>query len=341
MKNHERRSGFTLIELLVVIAIVAVLIALLLPAVQQAREAARRANCKSNLRQIGLAVFNYEAVAGCLPPGMSLAGTGNTVTWNGGWSAQARILPFLDQGPLFQKANFGLNKEDPANSAVVSLNVPVFLCPSEIQTQVSTHDYGNSGVISYAWCMGDWFIWGGFNRPQNRSAFGPNRARGLSDFTDGLSQTLMAAEVKTYQPTFICDGKQLQNIRDPNNVPGPVADPDTVAPEYLGGCRLYLLGHTEWSDGNAHASGFTTAWPPNFRTPSAAADNADVNLNSNNEEDGGPTFGAITARSYHADGVHVVLGDGSVRFVSSNVNSLIWRSLGTVAGGEPVAGNSF
>src|SRR3954467_12234709 len=110
-----RRRGFTLIELLVVIAIIAVLIALLLPAVQAAREAARRIQCVNNLKQIGLAIHNYHSAAGSFPMGITMApsssltggatGGPDYASWNG-WSAQALMLPFLEQGPLYNGCNF-------------------------------------------------------------------------------------------------------------------------------------------------------------------------------------------------------------------------------------------
>src|SRR6201995_2744815 len=106
----QARRGFTLIELLVVIAIIAVLIALLLPAVQSAREAARRAQCTNNLKQIGLALTHYESALGALPMSMSLSGYGNTVAYVTGWSAQARILPYLEGETLFNAANIGVFK---------------------------------------------------------------------------------------------------------------------------------------------------------------------------------------------------------------------------------------
>ena len=110
------RRGFTLIELLVVIAILSVLIALLLPAVQAARESARRLQCSNNLKQIGLGLHNYESADGVFPPSLVTSGTGNVVTWSGGWSAQARVLPFMEQGAMFNAINFAATYSDASNS---------------------------------------------------------------------------------------------------------------------------------------------------------------------------------------------------------------------------------
>ena len=339
------RPGFTLIELLVVIAIIAVLVGLLLPAVQAAREAARRMQCSNNLKQLGLALSNYEAALGALPMTIVFSGYGNTVTYETGWSAQARLLPFLEGNALFNAANLSVFKEDPPNATVISLNVNGFVCPSEVKTAVSTHDYGLSGLISYGVCAGDWFVWGGFNGPQNRQAFGPLRSRRLAEFTDGLSQTLSFAEVKTYQPASNCRFTPLPSVQNPNNIPSPLADPFAVSPEYdNGGCVTQNQNefHTEWADGHAHASGFTTAWPPNKAILGKVTyPGMDLDLNGINEENGGPTFAAINSRSYHPGGVNVMLGDGSVRFVKGTINGLTWRALGTVAGGEVVSGDAY
>ncbi|MBX6312708.1 MAG: DUF1559 domain-containing protein [Isosphaeraceae bacterium] len=339
------RRGFTLIELLVVIAIIAVLIALLLPAVQAAREAARRMQCVNNLKQIGLAVNNYESALGALPMTLAMSGTGNTVTYDLGWSAQARILPYLEGSTLFNAANISVFKEDPPNSTVIRLTVPVFICPSEVKPQPSTHDYGIAGVINYGFCGGDWFVWGGFNGPQNRQAFGPLRSRKLAEFTDGLSNTLFVSEVKAYQAASNCRFTTLPSVNDPNNIPSPLADPLTVAPEYdNGGCvtQNQYEFHTEWSDGHVHAAGFTTAWPPNKQSIGRVTyPGMDLDLNGKNEENGGPTFAAITARSYHPGGVNALFGDGTVRFVKSTINGLTWRALGTVAGGEVISGDAY
>ncbi|HEV8003660.1 MAG TPA: DUF1559 domain-containing protein [Planctomycetaceae bacterium] len=333
MPHPRSRSAFTLIELLVVIAIIAVLAALLLPAVQAAREAGRRTQCRSNLHQLGLALHNYESVFGVLPPSIQVIGTGNTLGSNGCWSILARLLPYFEQSNLYQKCNFRLNKEDPSNAAVIQQSIPLYICPSEIHTDVSTHPYGLSAVSSYGLCTGDWYVWGGYKRIANRTAFAPDRSLRLASITDGLSQTIFASEVKTYQATYVCDNVGLSLINNPNAVPPPTADPVTVAPEYNGGCRLYLLGHTEWSDGNSHATGFTTAWPPNKFTP-GGPNGIDMDVNGINEEDGGPTFAAITSRSWHALGVQSLMGDGSVQYYGNSIDPNVWRGLGSVSGGE-------
>jgi hypothetical protein len=191
-------------------------------------------------------------------------------------------------GNLFNAANFVLWKEDPQSSTAISQNVSFLLCPSEVQPQVSTHDYGLSGVTSYGVNQGDWFVWGGFNGPQNRNAFGMNRARRIAEFTDGTSQTLLAAHVKTYQPASNCQTIPLTSVTDPNNIPSPYANPFTVAPEYDNGTCItqnQFEFHTEWSDGNAHAGGFTTAWPPNkviIPPPGSMYAGMDLTLNGRN-----------------------------------------------------------
>jgi prepilin-type N-terminal cleavage/methylation domain-containing protein/prepilin-type processing-associated H-X9-DG protein len=341
------RRGFTLIELLVVIAIIAVLIALLLPAVQAAREAARRAQCINNLKQLGLAFLNYESSQSVLPPAFAGAGTGNIVTWTNGWSALARILPYLEQGNLYGAANFSIWKEDATNTTVVALNIAAFDCPSDPKTQPFLHDYGYGGVNSYGVCQGDWFVWGGFSGPDNGAAFSTNQARTLAAFTDGTSNSMFASEVKCSQPSANCKAA-LSQIQNPTSVPPPTAIPITVAPEY-NTCNPVLVGsapfefHTEWSDGNAHATGFTTAWPPNFKVIGTASWNLglDLDLNGINQESGGPSFAAITSRSYHPGGVNVLMGDGGVRFVKSTVNGWTWRALGTIGGGEVLSSDSY
>lgn len=103
-----------------------------------------------------------------------------------------------------------------------------------------------------------------------------------------------------------------------------------------------MEGHNEWPESGSHHIGFTTAWPPNRRIRGGpSGEYADLDITSKREKTGGPTFAAITARSYHPGGVNSVLGDGSVRFVKSTIDGRAWRALGTVAGGEVIGGDGF
>jgi prepilin-type N-terminal cleavage/methylation domain-containing protein len=150
------RRGFTLIELLVVIAIIAVLIALLLPAVQAAREAARRAQCVNNLKQIGLGLHNYHSANNVFPMGATqspINGPGDVNTSWSSWSAQAQMLPFLEQAPLYAAANFqwGVNPFGnacyPPNSTAALTVINTFLCPSDTNSQ-------RANINNYYACIG-------------------------------------------------------------------------------------------------------------------------------------------------------------------------------------------
>ena len=140
----------------------------------------------------------------------------------------------------------------------------------------------------------------------------------------------------------------LSLVQNPNNLPSPNADPLIVTPEY-NTCDPTLVGavqfefHTEWSDGNVHASGFNTAWPPEQGDSRTASWNSglDLDLNGINQESGGPAFAAITSRSYHPGGVDVLFGDCSARFVKSAVDGISCRPLGTISGGEVVSGDVY
>ena len=336
------RRGFTLIELLVVIAIIAVLIALLLPAVQAAREAARRIQCTNNMKQLGLGIHNYESTFGSLPPALLQTGSGSTITWSNGWSAHGRILPFMEQGPMFNSINFALRYSEPENTTIAGTVVAAFLCPSEVRQEPRISGTKQFGVVNYGWNRGDWYTWGGFAGPSNRGAFDVNRARRFAEFSDGLSNTVLASEVKTYQPNLGSCGAGLASINTMSNIPPTTADPYAVAPEYQAGCTLGLTGHTEWVDGAVHETGFTTAWTPNKRIVRKGGDpSQDLDLIGVRENKGGPTYAAVNARSYHPGGVNSLLGDGSVRFLKDAINGQAWRALGTLAGGEVISSDSY
>lgn len=336
----KRRNGFTLIELLVVIAIIAILIALLLPAVQQAREAARRTQCKNNLKQLGLALHNYESTYTCFPMSSVIVRRPDGSINTSFVGPYLRLLPYVEQGNVANAVDMNSAYGSLANAVAVGRKMELFLCPSDPNNQQKSHpEYGDIAGTSYGFCMGDWYVFLSPDAgPQNRSAFGPNMCRRFRDVTDGTSSTVFISEVKAYTP-YIRDCGGLVNIADPINVPPTTADPLTVAPEYgSAGCQFKTDGHSEWAEMAVHHVGFTTAWTPNKMTPGGPGmAYPDVDLTSRRERLGGPTFAAITSRSHHTGGVQSLLGDGSVRFVSSNIEGTIWRALGTIGNGEVVA----
>jgi prepilin-type N-terminal cleavage/methylation domain-containing protein len=188
--RHNSRNGtlgFTLVELLVVIAIIGVLVALLLPAVQSAREASRRMSCQNNLKQIALAVHNYHDTHKQLPPASmnaSLAGS----------SGFAAILPYLEQGNLYQQYDFSKGNSDPANLQVVSQRIKTYLCPSCLfirKVPVADCDANNRAPGTYAFSTSTGDPYGISDGAIVNANTPPTR---LASVTDGTSNTFLAGE---------------------------------------------------------------------------------------------------------------------------------------------------
>jgi prepilin-type N-terminal cleavage/methylation domain-containing protein/prepilin-type processing-associated H-X9-DG protein len=350
--ESTHRRGFTLIELLVVIAIIAVLIALLLPAVQSAREAARRIQCTNNLKQLGLGLMNYESSQSVLPPQQVLLATASSpaaLLWHSSWGVTSRLVPFMEQGPMFNSINFTLKTSALDNSTVVSSTLNVLLCPSEVNQQALINGATTTAVSSYGWCAGDWYVYGGMalnSAPLSRSAFTVNVSRRLAAFTDGLSNTVVASEGKTYTPVARnCFGTASNGtmtfppLTNPNAVPDAPSSFSIIQSIYQSCTQSGNIGHTIWVYGNSVYDGFTTALPPN--TKALVAPGVDVDVNTEDENNGGPTYAAITARSYHPGGVDALFCDGSVHFIKNSIAWTTWRQLGTIAGGEVVSSDSY
>jgi prepilin-type N-terminal cleavage/methylation domain-containing protein len=334
----HRNRGFTLVELLVVIAIIGVLVALLLPAVQAAREAARRMSCQNNLKQVALAMHNYQSAQGvypssfCIQPGTTLSGN------NGSWSAQGRILPYIEQNNAYEQVRLDIAWDAPANRAtgVPTMKITMYRCPSEANwgQRVDVAGLPYITPLNYTLNFGTWLVHNPANQQGGDGATFVNSQLTPASFLDGLSNTLCASEVKAFT-------SYLRNTADP----GPNPPASTVAFQGLSG-QLKLgpnlndnTGHTEWCDGRVHHSGFTTAFAPNTKVPyDSGGKTYDIDFNSRQEGQSAtqPTYAAITARSYHSGIVNAALMDGSVRSISQTISLVTWRALGTRAGGETV-----
>ena len=328
MSLRTNRSAFTLVELLVVIAIIGILVGLLLPAVQAAREASRRMSCSNNLKQMGLALHNYHDTFRRFPPG----GFYNRNLTNDSWSVQARILPQLEQANLQNLIDWGLSYSLQGN--VARTRVPVYLCPSEPndapRPSAKTHDPDFTYYpLNYAGNFGEWFVFDPRNNKSGNGIFVPNGKLRMGSITDGTSNTLAFSEVKAYNPYLRDSGMPAAA-----NVASPISAAEVLA---FGGNFKTNSGHTEWVDSRVHQSGFTTTFTPNTRVLlERNGEVFDVDFNSSREGKSTSqlTYAAVTSRSYHTGGVNAGLCDGSVHFMSANMDLRVWRAIGSRDGGE-------
>ncbi len=312
-----RPRGFTLIELLVVIAIIAILIALLLPAVQQAREAARRTQCKNHLKQLGLAMHNYLDTHKVLPPGTF---TGVYAEYAGGIVGFRRcwmqmMLPFVDQAPFYnQLTPYFQSGTDSLNIPLSIINTPVppLVCPSDPAAKISNKGQGffgnyvgNAGSVDARTLMG-----GSDTGLKLDGIFYGLSKSSTRDVLDGTSNVLMFSEVIV--------------VPDDSGV-GP-SGCYTGAYDYRGG----YWNPMSWG------VMFETLNPPNTKVPdqiwNACGDTQGVSY--------APCSGCalssnlVHARSYHTGGVHAVLCDGAVRFISNNIDRTTFQYLGSRNDGQ-------
>ncbi len=330
LRRALHRAGFTLIELLVVIAIIAVLVALLLPAVQQAREAARRSQCKNNLKQIGLAQHNYHDTFGVFPINIGWNSSNNSL--NGAFSDKVMMLPQLDQGPLWTQTNMNAQPWSKAytngspNIITQSQTLSVFVCPSLPRKPAQ----GTQGMFTYA------INNGAMPRPyqgQGHNGFaayvGGNANPGdtpvaASDVIDGLSQTAAYSEIlpdpgsNPYIPN--ATSRNWESCTSPATCRAACnGDTTSIDNREYGGSAWAMA----WG---AFKSGYTHTMNP--------METSCYSINNTGTDWGNTSLTA--AGSGHVGGVNVLMGDGSVRFVSTNVNWLTWLAVGTRNGSETV-----
>jgi prepilin-type N-terminal cleavage/methylation domain-containing protein/prepilin-type processing-associated H-X9-DG protein len=345
MTQHKKR-GFTLIELLVVIAIIAILVALLLPAVQQAREAARRTQCRSQLKQLGIALHNYHDVHQTFPPNLipgGRPGSGGYIGYfQGNWGVMAYLTPFLEQTAVYHLLNLEAPTyanvggswviPDDNNREAAATIVPLYLCPSDISRKVSSNWGVMEGIGPTNYCanMGTGIDPAGVNNGSPYDAdgvfFADSKIR-FADLTDGSSNTACMSE------SLLGEGSEIS---------GAPTAPGLPTKHYKN-----LAFGTSISDGSCAAA---TTWnqsdPRQFSWYSGEIRCASYNHyygpNSDHYDcvaNGPASLGFIAsgwkaARSQHPGGVNLLLCDGAVRFVGDSVDLETWRSLSTRSGAE-------
>jgi prepilin-type N-terminal cleavage/methylation domain-containing protein/prepilin-type processing-associated H-X9-DG protein len=360
MNRQRLCRGFTLIELLVVIAIIAVLVALLLPAVQQAREAARRSQCQNNLKQLGLALNNYESSYSVLPPGRivyvsptddgTASANANATAGHGDcFSAFAQLLPQLDQQNIYNLINFNSGPDTAANDQVVGVQPPVFVCPSDTGLQSLTQDAIFVGVTNYVMNTGSTFSVSPRNpsgNPVNGVFFENSRVR-ISDIRDGASNTVCLSEQVLSSPsdptgTAVSNASGVwTGVTPTTGFALTTGNTNTSAgPELInypgdcvGGNKLQLTRGNRLLYGAPGHTMYNHVRGPN-----------DTNIDCR----GGLPHSSrnlywwsrlshnVAAHSVHPGGVHSLFIDGHTRFISSSINLPTWQALGTRNGGEVV-----
>jgi prepilin-type N-terminal cleavage/methylation domain-containing protein/prepilin-type processing-associated H-X9-DG protein len=322
------RRGITLIEILVVVAIIGILVGMLLPAVQAAREAARRNQCLNNLKQLGLALANYEATLRVYPFGVGGGGPPGFVPR---WSSQSQLLLFHEQATIFHALNFaGLPwPHHPdfgvLNQTALSTRIATFLCPSD-SDQIADRSEGLA-CNNYRACAGTLPYNLAADSPdgsgRNDGAFWYQSAVRSSSLRDGSSTTAVFSERCLGNP-LRPDAKGDYYLSAQTVAACARTDP-TSTPRFVS--SLEWSGQ-RWADGNIFYSRYHHTIPPDG-----------YSCNFGDRDDDGQAV--VTASSRHSGGVNLLTADGSVRFVKDQVSQAIWKALGTVAGGEVVGNDQF
>ncbi|MFH1920467.1 MAG: DUF1559 domain-containing protein [Planctomycetota bacterium] len=332
-----RRIGFTLVELLVVIAIIGILIALLLPAVQAAREAARRSQCINNLKQVSLAMHNYHDVYKTFPrwtyqacttrgPGGCGDYTSGNNSWWTGFTAMTMILPYVEQGAIYDKIAWGVTPEDNPNNQLFRLApISAYQCPSDSKYADTNYPaYCNYKVSAGAG-------WLNIGTTRENGVFRRDAETAIRDVRDGTSSTIFIGEILLGDGigSKFSMGDIVYRVggRPPVYVFPTQAEMATWGPiceAGMTGTTMSSAGRRYWQPRVDDGSPFTPIVPPNWRYPNC----------SDSQWSTGYTF--IAARSRHPGGANHSLTDASVRFISETIDFDTYQSLGSRNEGNPV-----
>ena len=346
--SRLKTRGYTLIELLVVMAIIGLLIALLIPAVQAAREAARRSQCTNNLKQIGLALHQYHLSLGAFPLGKSVANVevGEVSGWRD-WGAQALMLPYLEQTPLYNSINFEWSNRavtaKAVNSTAFNVRLKNYLCPSDRNSIRGVNSNNSRGCVG---ATGIQYF------KESTGIFGRELTYSMEDVSDGLSNTIAYSESLVGSPNVTNNyrGNSITGVHeivsnqayDVNNIGiskiRQALELCNQAMRNAGGPNypsVTTSAGNRWGWGEVGISLFNTIVPPN---------SAEYPWNSCRKDcpKCGPDGSQYSnAQSAHPGGVNALLVDGSVHWIGNGIDPLVWWSLGTRAGGEIIGGDDF